>query len=56
MLKLMGVFILVLRENEEMMYQFEFDYRFDSTKIRSAFGLQATPYSEGIDASLRCEA
>lgn len=53
MLKLMGVFMPVLRENEEMMYQFEFDYRFDSTKIRSAFGLQATPYVEGIDAALR---
>ncbi len=53
MLKLMGVFMPVLRENEEMMYQFEYDYRFDSTRIESAFGLQATPYRRGIGESVR---
>lgn len=52
-LKLMGLFMPVLRENEEMMYQFEYDYRFDSSKIESAFGLQATPYHQGISESLR---
>ena len=31
MLKLMGLFMPVLRENDEMMYQFEYDYRFDSS-------------------------
>lgn len=53
MLKLMGIFMPVLRENKEMMYQFEHDYRFDSSKIESAFGLQATPYRQGIGESLR---
>lgn len=53
-LKLMGIFMPVLRENEEMMYQFEYDYRFDSSKIETAFGLQATPYRRGISESLRC--
>lgn len=48
MLKLMGLFMSVLRENDEMMYQFEYDYRFDSSKIESAFGLQPTPYIQGI--------
>jgi nucleoside-diphosphate-sugar epimerase len=52
MLKLMGIFMPVLRENEEMMYQFEYDYRFDSSKIESAFGLQPTPYNLGISESL----
>lgn len=52
MLKLMGLFVPVLRENMEMMYQFEYDYRFDSSKIESAFGLQATPYRQGIGKSL----
>ena len=52
MLKLMGVFMPVLRENDEMMYQFEYDYRFDSSKIESALGLQATPYRQGISRSL----
>lgn len=56
MLKLMGIFMPVLRENEEMMYQFDFDYRFDSSKIESAFGLEATSYRQGIGESLSCEA
>lgn len=55
MLKLMGLFMAVLRENDEMMYQFEYDYRFDSSKIESAFGLQPTPYVQGIGVSLRSE-
>lgn len=53
MLRLMGIFMPVLRENEEMMYQFEHDYRFDSSKIESAFGLQATLYRQGVSESLR---
>lgn len=52
-LRLMGIFVPVLRENEEMMYQFDYDYRFDSSKIESAFGLQATPYRQGVGESLR---
>jgi nucleoside-diphosphate-sugar epimerase len=52
MLKLMGMFVPVLRENEEMMYQFEYDYRFDSSKIEAALGLQPTPYRQGISTSL----
>lgn len=53
MLKLMGLFMPVLRENDEMMYQFEHDYRFDSTRIETAYGLKPTPYREGIAETLR---
>jgi hypothetical protein len=56
MLRLMGLFVPVLRENDEMMYQFEHDYRFDSSKIESAFGLRPTPYLQGIRASLGLKA
>lgn len=52
LLKAMGLFVPTLRENEEMMYQFEYDYRFDSGKIESAFGVQATPYRQGIGVTL----
>ena len=52
MLKLMGLFIPVLRENAEMMYQFNYDYRFDSSKIESVFGLKATAYRDGIGRTL----
>ena len=53
MLSLLGVFVPVLRENMEMLYQFEHEYRFDSTKLERAFGLTATAYREGIAATLR---
>lgn len=49
----MGVFVPILRENQEMMYQFDHDYRFDSSKIESVFGLQATVYRQGISTSLQ---
>ncbi len=52
MLRLMGLFMPILRENDEMMYQFEHDYRFDSTKIREVYGLDATPVDAGIAACL----
>ena len=53
LLKAMGWFVPVLRENEEMMYQLEQDYRFDSSKIEQSFGLSATPYRDGLAATLR---
>ncbi len=55
-LRLMGWFVPVLRENMEMLYQFEHDYRFDSTKIETTFGLVATPYRDGIATTLGGEA
>lgn len=56
LLKLMGLVMPVLRENEEMLYQFERDYQFDSSKIESAFGLTATPYRQGIRETLGLDA
>lgn len=53
LLRLMGLFVPVLREGQEMMYQFDYDYRFDSSKIESAFRLAPTPYREGIERSLK---
>jgi len=53
MLGLMGLFVPVLRENMEMMYQFEHDYRFDSSKIEKALSIPATGYREGIAAALK---
>lgn len=51
--RLMGLFVPVLREFVEMMYQFEDDYRFDSTKVEKAFQLKATDYLQGIEATLK---
>ncbi|MDT8325090.1 MAG: NAD-dependent epimerase/dehydratase family protein [Bacteroidota bacterium] len=52
MLRLLGLFVPVLRENDEMMYQFEHDYRFDSRKFTAAFDIEPTPYREGIARTL----
>jgi nucleoside-diphosphate-sugar epimerase len=51
--RLLGLFIPVLKEFTEMMYQFENDYIFDSTKFENAFGDQATTYQVGIAATLK---
>ncbi len=43
-----GWFDRTVRETREMLYQYEHDYIFDSTKFARAFGSLATPYAEGI--------
>lgn len=51
--RLLGLFVPVLREFVEMMYQFEDDYVFSSEKIERAFNLKATTYQEGIRKTLQ---
>jgi len=53
LLRMMGIFVPVVRESIEMLYQFENDYRFDSSKAEQAFGLTATTYREGLAATLQ---
>ena len=53
LLSVMGLFAPVLRENAEMMYQFEFDYHFNSAKIESVYSVLATSYNQGVNACLR---
>lgn len=48
MLWMAGLFNPVVGELREMLYQYEFPYRFDSTKFARAFGFTGTPYAEGI--------
>jgi nucleoside-diphosphate-sugar epimerase len=53
LLGLMGLFIPVIHENMEMLYQFEQPYRFDSSKAERALQSAATPYRDGIAETLR---
>jgi nucleoside-diphosphate-sugar epimerase len=46
--RLMGLFVPVMREMPEMMYQYDRDYVFNSTKFTEAFDMKPTPYLEGI--------
>jgi nucleoside-diphosphate-sugar epimerase len=48
MMKLSGWFNGDLANLYEMLYQYESDYIFDSTKFSNAFGPQATSWQEGI--------
>ncbi len=48
MLKLLGWFIPFMREMPEMMYQYDRDYFFDSSKFDKAFQFKTTSYAEGV--------
>ncbi|MBI5011123.1 MAG: NAD-dependent epimerase/dehydratase family protein [Bacteroidia bacterium] len=48
MINLLGIFVPVMREFPELLYQYEQDYIFDSSKFEKRFGITATPPAEGI--------
>jgi len=48
MLHLLGLFVPIMREFPEMLYQYEQDYIFDSSKFEKRFGIMATQPEEGI--------
>lgn len=48
MLKIVGLFIPVVKEGYEMLYQNEQDYLFDSSKYEKRFNYTPTSYAKGI--------
>ncbi len=48
MIRIMGLFIPIMKEFPEMMYQYEVDYVFDSSKFEKRFGIKATSPQEGV--------
>jgi nucleoside-diphosphate-sugar epimerase len=50
LVRVMGLFMPLMRELVEMMYQNDRDYVFDSSKFEKRFTISATPYLEGIKA------
>ena len=48
MLKLIGLFVPSIKESQEMLYQLEFPYVFNSEKFNNRYGNIATSYEEGI--------
>ncbi|HVN58233.1 MAG TPA: NAD-dependent epimerase/dehydratase family protein [Bacteroidales bacterium] len=48
MIKALGLFVPMMREFPEMLYQNDRDYIFDSTKFENRFGWKATAPAEGI--------
>jgi nucleoside-diphosphate-sugar epimerase len=48
MINILGIFIPIMKEFPEMLYQYEQDYIFDSSKFEKRFGVTATAPQEGI--------
>jgi nucleoside-diphosphate-sugar epimerase len=53
MLKIAGLFVPILKEMQEMMYQYDRDYFFDSSKFENRFKFSTTEYSEGIKRTVQ---
>ena len=47
------IFNPVIGELYEMLYQYDRDYIFDSSKFETEFHFKPTPYSEGIKESAK---
>lgn len=53
MIRLVGLFIPFMREMPEMMYQYDRDYLFDSSKFRQRFNYTPVTYEEGVKEIVR---
>jgi nucleoside-diphosphate-sugar epimerase len=47
-IQIMGLFNPVMKEFVEMLYQYDRDYNFDSSKFENTFSMKPTPIDEGI--------
>jgi nucleoside-diphosphate-sugar epimerase len=53
--RIMGLFIPIMREMPEMLYQYDRDYVFDSSKFEKRFSSKPTPYSDGIREIIKAD-
>jgi nucleoside-diphosphate-sugar epimerase len=53
MVRLAGIFVPVLKEMREMMYQYDRDYFFDSSKFDKRFNFKTTTYQEGVRMTVK---
>lgn len=53
MVKAAGIFDKTTSESYEMLYQYEFNYHFDSSKFNKYFDYKPKPYNEGIKETIR---
>jgi nucleoside-diphosphate-sugar epimerase len=52
MIGLIGLFVPIMKEFVEMLYQYEQDYVFDSSKFEKAFAFQVTKPAEGVKRTI----
>lgn len=48
LVRIIGLFVPIMNEIVEMMYQYDRNYVFDSSKFEKRFGFKATPYADGL--------
>jgi len=53
LVRILGLFMPIMKEMVEMMYQYNRDYVFDSSKFEQRFDLKPTPYNVGIREIVR---
>jgi nucleoside-diphosphate-sugar epimerase len=53
LIKVLGIFISVLKEMPEMMYQYDRDYFFDSSRFDKRFNFKTTTYQEGVKITVQ---
>ena len=52
LLKILGLFIPIMKEMPEMMYQYDRDYFFDSSKFDKRFNFKTTTYQDGVKLTI----
>jgi len=55
MVKVLGLFVPIMKEMVEMMYQNDRDYVFDSSKFEKQFNFKPTLYEDGIKEMIRLD-
>lgn len=55
LVKLIGLFNPIMKESVEMMYQYDRDYIFDSSKFRERFKMDATSQKQGIREVIKAD-
>jgi nucleoside-diphosphate-sugar epimerase len=55
MVRFISLFIPIMKEVVEMLYQYDRDYIFNSEKFEQRFGWNATPYEQGIRETLETD-
>ncbi len=53
--RIMGLFIPIMREIPEMLYQYDRDYVFDSSKFEKRFNIKPTSYIDGIREIIKAD-
>jgi len=55
LVRVIGLFVPIMKEIVEMMYQYDRNYVFDSSKFEKRFDFKPTPYSEGIKEVIKAD-